>query len=100
MSADVRVDGPNGRIIHYVLKYNHDQKKRAEMLGKVINSSGGNEEVNSLDGKYKATPLHWARSKDDITQLVNFGAELEQKSFTDDRKHGIFIKNKCYFKLS
>ena len=58
------------------------------MIDKVVNS-GGKEEVNSLDGKYKATPLHWARSKDDITQLVNFGATLEQKSFTDDRQTGL-----------
>ena len=90
----MRVDGPNGRIIHYVLKYNHDQKKRAEMLDKIINS-GGKEEVNSLDGKYKATPLHWARSKDDVTQLVNFGATLEQKSFTDDRQTGLKLTVPC-----
>ena len=42
----------------------------------------------------KGTPLHWARSKEDVHLLIQFGAKLEEKSFTDDRPLHIMIKKK------
>lgn len=50
--------------------------------------------MNAVDEKYGGTPLHWARSKDDITQLVKYGAQLEQKSITDDRALHIMVERK------
>ena len=36
MNASVGVDGLDGRLIHYALKYCHEPKKRAEIIEKVI----------------------------------------------------------------
>ena len=38
--------------------------------------------------------MHWARSKDDITQLCASGSRMEKKSFTGDRPIHIMIRKK------
>ena len=42
----------------------------------------------------KGTALHWARSKEDITQLCTYRAKMEKKSFTGDRPIHIMIQKK------
>lgn len=73
--ASISVDSQNGRVINLVLQFIlTDEKRRYDWIEKVIETE--KEEVNVRETKFGSRPMHWARTKADVDQLMKHGAHI------------------------